>query len=234
LRGRSRLVQAFAVESELGDLRVQRRGHHRADVHGRIGDHQGVPLQQDAALTLLVDLTDDRVQFLADAAEGLLLGGLQLTFAQLRLALIGIGADLKGGGARFNVQRRTGGKEQSFDGAGPTINIPGKALEEGTYTYWVDRDGVKDPKVSTLVIDFDNTAPQVYIEKPSNNAVWTPEILVRGAVLPGWNASVDGISIPIDKQRRFSAKVGKPGAGALAIKLAHPQFGVHYYLRRGK
>lgn len=145
-----------------------------------------------------------------------------------------IAVKIKGSGARFKLHVATGGKEQSFDGAGPTINIPGKSLEEGTYTYWVDRDGVKDPKVSTLVIDFDNTAPQVYIEKPANNTVWDPEILVRGAVLPGWNASVDGITIPIDKQRRFSAKVGKPPTGALAIKLAHPQRGVHYYLRRGK
>ena len=145
-----------------------------------------------------------------------------------------IAVKIKGSGARFKLHVATGGKEQSFAGAGPSIKIPGKSLEEGTYTYWVDRDGVKDPKVSTLVIDFDNTAPQVYIEKPSNNVVWDPEILVRGAVLPGWNASVDGITIPIDKQRRFSAKVGKPVAGALAIKLAHPQRGAHYYLRRGK
>jgi hypothetical protein len=107
-------------------------------------------------------------------------------------------------------------------------------LHEGTYTYWIDRDGVKQEKVSTLAIDFDQTAPQVYIESPINVQPWAGDIDVRGAVLPGWSAQVDAIAIPVDKQRRFAAKVGAPGGAALAIRLAHPQRGVHYYLRRQK
>jgi hypothetical protein len=57
---------------------------------------------------------------------------------------------------------------------------------------------------------------------------------VRGAVLPGWSAAVEEVAIPIDKQRRFAAKVGLPDGKALAIRLSHPQRGVHYYLRRPK
>jgi hypothetical protein len=57
---------------------------------------------------------------------------------------------------------------------------------------------------------------------------------VHGAVLPGWSAAVEEIAIPIDKQRRFTAKVGAPSGRALAIRLSHPQRGVHYYLRRQK
>lgn len=141
----------------------------------------------------------------------------------------------KGTGSQFKLHVATGGKDQVFEGKGATIKIPGSKLDEGTYTYWLDRDGVKDPKVSTLVIDFDNTAPQVYIQKPVNDRPWEPEVLVRGAVLPGWTAAVAGVTIPIDGQRRFSAKVPRPeGSSALAIRLSHPQRGVHYYLRRGK
>jgi hypothetical protein len=88
--------------------------------------------------------------------------------------------------------------------------------------------------VSTLIIDFDQTAPQVYIESPANGQTWTGDIDVRGAVLPGWSAAVEEIAIPIDKQRRFAAKVGLPTGKALAIRLSHPQRGVHYYLRRPK
>ena len=84
----------------------------------------------------------------------------------------------------------------------------------------------------TTTIDFDNTAPQVYISSPVNGRPWEGEIDVRGAVLPGWTAAVDAITIPIDSQRRFAAKVGKSPGNALAIKLSHPQRGVHYYLRR--
>jgi len=119
-------------------------------------------------------------------------------------------------------------------GPGPKLLVLGTKLKEGTYTYWIDRNGVKDPKVSTLTIDFDNTAPQVYIESPANGKPFDADIDVRGAVLPGWTAAVDAVAIPIDKQRRFAAKVPKPAGNALAIKLSHPQRGVHYYLRRGK
>ncbi|MBA3540209.1 MAG: hypothetical protein H0T79_11330 [Deltaproteobacteria bacterium] len=137
------------------------------------------------------------------------------------------------GGSAFKLHLATGGKSESFDG-GPKITVPGSKLREGTYTYWFERDGVKEAKVSTLKIDFDQTAPQVYIEAPSNGQVWVGDIEVRGAVLVGWTAAVDSITIPIDSQRRFAAKVAPPSSGALAIKLSHPQRGVHYYLRRGK
>lgn len=93
---------------------------------------------------------------------------------------------------------------------------------------------MKQDKVSALIIDFDQTAPQVYIESPINGVAWTGDIDVRGAVLPGWSAAVEEIAIPIDQQRRFSAKVGMPGGRALAIRLSHPKRGVHYYLRRQK
>ncbi len=140
---------------------------------------------------------------------------------------------IKGEGSPFTLHMASGGKDETFSGPGPKIVVPGAKLKEGTYTYWIDRNGVKDAKVSTLTIDFDNTAPQVYIEAPQNGKAWEADIEVRGAVLPGWTASVDAVSIPIDKQRRFSAKVPKPSGNALAIKLSHPQRGVHYYLRRG-
>jgi len=135
-----------------------------------------------------------------------------------------------GGAAKLHLA--SAGKEQIFESSSSTITVPGTQLHEGTYTYWIDRDGVREKKVSTLAIDFDQTAPQVYIESPSDGQAWATDIDVRGAVLPGWSAQVDAIAIPVDKQRRFAAKVGAPVSRALAIRLSHPQRGVHYYLRR--
>lgn len=135
-------------------------------------------------------------------------------------------------GAVHRLHVAAAGKEQTFDSATSTITVPGAQLHEGTYTYWIDRDGAKQDKVSTLIIDFDQTAPQVYIESPANGQAWTADIDVRGAVLPGWSAAVDDIAIPIDRQRRFAATAGLPAGKALAIRLSHPQRGVHYYLRR--
>jgi hypothetical protein len=68
-----------------------------------------------------------------------------------------------------------------------------------------------------------------------NQKPWDPQIQVRGALMPGWTAAASGVEIPVDKQRRFNGKVDKPtGTTTLAIRLSHPQRGVHYYLRRGK
>ncbi|MGE0402003.1 MAG: hypothetical protein AB7T06_35195 [Kofleriaceae bacterium] len=143
----------------------------------------------------------------------------------------------KGVGSSFKLHIATGGKEQVFEGKGASINVPGSKLDEGTYTYYLERDGEKDSKVSTLIIDFDNTAPQVYIQSPPaiSNKPWEPQVMVRGALMPGWTAAAGGVEIPVDKQRRFVGKVDKPtGTNTLAIRLSHPQRGVHYYLRRGK
>ena len=137
-------------------------------------------------------------------------------------------------GNTLKLHLAAAGKEQTFDSTTQTVTVPGTQLHEGTYSYWVDRDGVKQDKVSSLTIDFDQTAPQVYIESPLNGQPWGSDIDVRGAVLPGWSAAVEAIAIPVDGQRRFSAKVGIPSGNALSIRLSHPTRGVHYYLRRQK
>jgi hypothetical protein len=141
-----------------------------------------------------------------------------------------------GTGTKFKLHLSTGGSDETQESTKPVFTIEGKKLKEATYRYWVDRDGVKQDKVSTLIVDFDQTAPQVYISAPANGKPFAADVEVRGAVLPGWSAKVEGVEIPVDKNtRRFKATVPAPqGASALAIRLAHPQRGIHYYLRRGK
>jgi hypothetical protein len=139
-------------------------------------------------------------------------------------------------GGKYRLHLATGGVDDTMDSTKSTFSIPGKKLKEATYTYWVERDGVKDNKVSTLIIDFDQTAPQVYISDPPNGKPFAAEVKVAGAVLPGWTAKVEGVEIPVDKgTRRFNATLAPPqGANALAIRLSHPQRGIHYYVRRGR
>ncbi|MGE5183040.1 MAG: hypothetical protein ACM31C_13305, partial [Acidobacteriota bacterium] len=140
----------------------------------------------------------------------------------------------RGSGSSFKLHLATGGAEETFDSSTPVVELQGTKLKEATYTYWFDHDGVKQDKVSTLKITFDQTAPQVYIESPPNGQAFGSDVDVRGAVLPGWSAKVGAFDIPIDKNtRRFAAKVPPPEGQALAIRLSHPQRGVHYYLRRG-
>lgn len=134
----------------------------------------------------------------------------------------------------YKLHIATGGVDEVVESKKPTITVSGKQLKEATYTYYVEKDGVKADKVSTLIIDFDQTAPQVYISDPPNGKPFGAEVKVAGAVLPGWTAKVEGTEVPVHPTtRRFNATVGPPqGANALAIRLAHPQRGIHYYLRR--
>jgi hypothetical protein len=143
---------------------------------------------------------------------------------------------VSGTASKYKLHLSTGGSEETQESTKPVFTVEGKKLKEATYRYWVDRDGVKQDKVSTLIVDFDQTAPQVYISAPPNGKPFAADVEVRGAVLPGWSAKVEGVEIPVDKNtRRFKATVAAPkGPNALAIRLAHPQRGIHYYLRRGK
>lgn len=133
-------------------------------------------------------------------------------------------------GGGFTLRLARAGKDQTFASSTPSYAIPGSKLSEGTYTVWFEKAGSRS-KVSTLIIDFDNTAPAIYIDEPDDGQGWGGEVAVEGAVLPGWTPSIDGVPLPLDRQRRFRATVPAP-AGALAIRVSHPQRGVHYYLRR--
>ncbi len=145
-----------------------------------------------------------------------------------------IAVTFPGGGTNFTLHLARGGKDSTFPSTSTKFKIEGKQLSEGNYTYWFDRDGVRQDKTNSLKIQFDNTAPQVYIELPINGKPWPAgDLDVRGSVVPGWAAAVGGASIPLDSARRFIAKVQQPSGRALAIRLSHPQRGVHYYLRRG-
>ena len=140
-----------------------------------------------------------------------------------------------GGGGSYRLHLARGGKEITFDSSTGALRVPGSALSEGKYNYWFDRDGVKQDKQNTISITFEQMSPQVYIELPVNAKPWPAgDIHVKGAVLPNWTAAVDGITIPIDRARRFDVNAQPPSGQALAIRLSHPQRGIHYYTRRPK
>lgn len=125
------------------------------------------------------------------------------------------------------------GAEQVFRSQTQTFALPGTALKESTYTFYVVQNGQKS-KVSTLIIDFDQTSAQVYIEKPVDGRPWSDPVEVRGAVLPGWSVLVGGTVVASDNNtRRFQTSIAPPTeARAIAIQLTHPHHGVHVYLRR--
>ena len=137
------------------------------------------------------------------------------------------------------ILRSRNGKELVFVSQRASLLVPGSKLREGEYTYSFERDNVKQDvrcyNGCTLTLQFEQTAAQVYVELPVNGKPWDEAIEVKGAVLPGWTAAVNGGTLPVEPAtRRFNAQVDRPPGNALAIRLSHPQLGVHYYLRRQK
>lgn len=122
---------------------------------------------------------------------------------------------------------------RSFSAATASYAFAPGALIEGEHTLTFEGGGARS-RSTGVAIRFDNAAPTASIASPADGSFSAgQQVLVAGTALPGWTVSVGGENLPQDAQNRFSATVAStPGLGALAIRFAQPQRGVHYYLRR--
>jgi hypothetical protein len=128
------------------------------------------------------------------------------------------------------------GAPRAVSAAAASVKFSSGQLGEGTYRFWFDVAG--DPQQrspqTTLKIDFDNAAPAAQIQEPAVGSPIEGSVTVSGIATEGNSVSVSGSEIPLDGQFRFRGEASpRPGEGALAIRIAHPKHGVHYYLRRG-
>jgi hypothetical protein len=125
------------------------------------------------------------------------------------------------------------GQAQTFDSSEPTYRARAGELDEGTYEYYFQGASTRS-KASVLRIEFDNAAPSASLQLPSVSQAWRGDsVEVAGTALPGSEVSVDGAAVPLDRQGRFSTAVKLPvPTGSIAVRLAHPRLGLHYYLRR--
>ena len=107
-------------------------------------------------------------------------------------------------------------------------------IGEGSYRFTWEVDGGKKSPETRLRVDFDNAAPTAYVREPADRAAWGgATVHVSGAAIIGSSMSVAGHAVPLDDHQRFAADVPRPDAGeALAVRISHPEHGVHYYLRR--
>jgi len=115
-----------------------------------------------------------------------------------------------------------------------SVQFPSGQFVEGTYSFWfeIPGDPHRSPK-TTLRIDFDNAAPAAQIQEPSAGAPISGVVKVAGIATEGATVSVGGVDLALDAQFRFRDEVSaSPGEASLAIRIALPKHGVHYYLRR--
>ena len=124
------------------------------------------------------------------------------------------------------------GPARTFTATGPHVLATG-TLDEGSYTFTI-ASGKRTSPLTTLRIAFDNAAPTAQITAPPARAEWSDPLTVTGVTVEGWSVEVDGKAPDRDGSGRFRAQVATAGKNVIAIRLAHPQHGVHYYLRRRK
>jgi len=115
----------------------------------------------------------------------------------------------------------------------PSYSFAVGALGEGEHALTFEGGGARS-KSTSLVIRFDNAAPTASITSPADGSFAAgARVTVSGTALPGFVVSVGSETLEQDAQNRFSKVVAAPaGQGALPIRFAQPQRGVHYYLRR--
>ena len=138
------------------------------------------------------------------------------------------------GTGAFQLFVQSQGKaRKQFSSASASYALPAGALGEGAHELWFAA-GSELSRKTTVVVQFDNAAPTASISSPAERG-FAPgsTVAVAGMALPGWTVAVAGHELAQDGQQRFSGEVTAPSdASALAFRFAHPQRGVHYYLRR--
>lgn len=134
------------------------------------------------------------------------------------------------------VVEREGAQPATYKAKQARRRLRSGALREGTYQWWfeVAGAGAVRSQVTTLVIDFDNAAPAAELREPAQGDPWRGDtVRVKGVAIEGATVSVGATPIELDRHFRFDQPVPRPDDGeALAVRIAHPERGVHYYVRR--
>jgi hypothetical protein len=130
---------------------------------------------------------------------------------------------------------RGAGKVETIHAPSGTAVLPAGAVEEGSYRLWfeADADGATRSPDTTLKIAFDNAAPAAEVLQPvDGQSPAEGTVHVAGVALEGASVSVNGVAVQMDPEFRFRGDVPAPvGDRSIAIRIAHPLRGVHYYLR---
>jgi hypothetical protein len=122
--------------------------------------------------------------------------------------------------------RASGGARVEERSASPSVSLASGRLAEGTHRI---ADGSARTPETTLRIEYDNAAPAAYL-RPS--MVEGGAMSIEGAAFEGATVAIGGAPVELDAQRRFRASATIPGdETCVAVRISHPQRGVHYYLR---
>lgn len=139
---------------------------------------------------------------------------------------------------RWPAAPRAAAYELEVDGKPVSLTAPEHEFESGSL-----RDGThrltfaaagRRSRTTSVEIHFDNTATTASLTAPANRG-FAPgdKVEIEGVALPAWKVSVDGGTIEKVGADRFHGQVVTSELNPdIAVRLAHPRLGTHYYLRR--
>jgi ferric-dicitrate binding protein FerR (iron transport regulator) len=124
------------------------------------------------------------------------------------------------------------------DGTSMSVPEPEYVFQSGTL-----RDGVhrltfraqeRRSRTANVEVKFDNTTATASLSAPADRAFKAGDtVSIEGVVLPAWKVSVrDGTIEKVGADRFQGQVVTSSERPDIAVRLAHPRLGTHYYLRR--
>jgi hypothetical protein len=134
----------------------------------------------------------------------------------------------------YEVEVRRGGSTRTVHTATPSYTFDSGAIGEGasTLTFRASDGAVSPP--TTVRIQFDNATPVASLRAPAPGADLAGTVHVEGTAAEGASVSVDGAAVPVGDGGRFSADVAVGEGACLAVRIAVPARGTHYYVRCGR
>lgn len=116
----------------------------------------------------------------------------------------------------------------------PRFTMRSGVLGAGTYTFFFTSSAGHRSPQTRVTLRVDTAATIASVRSPGDGTA-SPgsRVHVSGIARPGSSVSVGGASIPFESSTRFGGEAVAPSDDeAIAIRVAHPTAGVHYFLRR--
>jgi hypothetical protein len=131
----------------------------------------------------------------------------------------------------YQLHLVSAGKQRTMKSGEARQTLASGVLREGEHRWWFEAATGEKSQETRLTIDFDNAAAAAYIRRVESTAAGG--VRVEGAAVSDSKVSVNGESVQLDQHRRFTAQVDPlPGSRACALRIAHREGGVHYYVLR--
>jgi hypothetical protein len=115
----------------------------------------------------------------------------------------------------------------------PQYVFPSGTLRDGSHRLTLEAAGRRS-RTAQVTVRFDNTTATASLSAPTDRSFTAGDTVhIEGVALPAWKVSLQGGTIDNVADDRFRGEVVTSLEHPdIAVRLAHPRLGTHYYLRR--